>query len=263
MTLATQDSFYGVAGARCSVRNVSTQVYVSDDPYAKLSYYLSCIHSISGIDFENLIDFQKYYCFDSDDKNKIVIIAKLFQPQIFLQINAMVMTNNEVAFYEVNNQSFAALTNGEVVVGQYRGRIISIMAVNQQWLKKNYYDPLESISSIARRPIYRRSTFDAPRVSTETCKCSCSECLSCKCVCCKIQCCEDIEVCTPCANDDEFSFWNFLFLLFCMGVPGIGFLIFIWGVVAEKWKLKLCGFYGFIVSTIIYLIVFLEVLPNQ
>ena len=58
---------------------------VANNDLARLMYYLSCVSSVIQIDIsEKLIDFKNYDTLSKEEEQSVVVLASLFDPQIFI-----------------------------------------------------------------------------------------------------------------------------------------------------------------------------------
>ena len=58
----------------------STTVSLPNNPWARLMYYLSCVESVSQFDFKYLSDHRRYLELDTDDKEALLTLVILFNP---------------------------------------------------------------------------------------------------------------------------------------------------------------------------------------
>ena len=85
------------------VEAIGRSVYIPNNDYAKLMYYLSCVFTVIQYDKNNkLTDYKHYYLLTKDEENALIILALLFNPKIFLDASIFVYEPNLIPYGYTN-----------------------------------------------------------------------------------------------------------------------------------------------------------------
>ena len=135
------------------VRAFGTTTTVPDNAIAKLMYYLHCVSVVIDYHDRTLTDYQNYDELTSEELLAIYVLAKLFDPSIFIEKSVFIVdekllidSNNQ--FYEVTDETVGFHASREIVIGGKTVKVLKLMACNNTWLSKNYYMPMKLIDDL-------------------------------------------------------------------------------------------------------------------
>lgn len=87
-----------------SVKDITSQIQVPNNNYAKLMYYLSCVEScypgIKALVGARLIDYENYSQLTAAEKSSVVSYAELWHPD---KIDAFIEADDLGGITEINN----------------------------------------------------------------------------------------------------------------------------------------------------------------
>ena len=143
--------------AHCiGIEKTGIPVTVPNDPLARIMYYLSCIESITTLDFGFLSDYKNYKSMSSSQKDLILKAAKMFDPVSLVKLNIFLVINSQDSneFWKINDQRLIHCNiNRTLSIGQFRGNVTKIMSAPESWFNRNYYQPLREIQSSQQKII--------------------------------------------------------------------------------------------------------------
>ncbi|XP_053372594.1 uncharacterized protein LOC128546266 [Mercenaria mercenaria] len=136
------------------IRKIGGTATVPNDPKARLMYYLNCMCSVLDLsDTANLTrlrNYKEYYSLTEAETDALVTLCFLLSPdelcgKVIFQDAAMCGdSNNE--FYEVSAVHHNLLVSDSIIIGGQRRAVSKIMAFKQQWLVKNWIDPMKDFA---------------------------------------------------------------------------------------------------------------------
>lgn len=158
----------GLQHNKLGIRDIGVTVQVPDNPYAKLSYYLSCVGCCLDIREElgELANYNRYYLFSNEDKRKIVSLAYLLSPDELIGKcwfpSEDIDSNNEI--YELSQVQNTLIVSSFIQIGSESRRVAKIMLFKRQWMQKFYIEPYQTVlqqtSSSKKTLMNLRKFFD-------------------------------------------------------------------------------------------------------
>ena len=169
-----------------SVREASSSTTIPKHRLAKLMYYLYCVFKVIQYDgAEKYTDYRDYDLLSSEEERTVLELAKLFTPKLMSQLSLFLIGYDYVPdssynkFYEVTNDKIGLHINSEVMIGGVSRRVLKVMGCTEEFLKRNYYDPIESYTNCYYCGIFERC-FDS---CCSCCDCGCGPtCKICWCI---------------------------------------------------------------------------------
>ena len=137
------------------IERTGVKADVPDNKIAKLMYYLKCIRSLlpgffDEEKYKNCFDYNKYDSISFTEKDYIIELALLFNPEILIKKQIIIVTDNEKllngttnAFYKITDKRIGLHVNSEILIGGKIITVIEIMVCTQYWLNDNYFEPIE------------------------------------------------------------------------------------------------------------------------
>ena len=171
---------------RLKVEQIGNKTYVPNNDIARLMYYLDCVMCVIQYNEQSkFTDYQHYYDLNSDEEAFVCSLALLLNPKIFLDAKVFLLNpdlvpyNSSNQFYKITDQAIGVHVNSEIVIAGKVVKVLEIMACTQDWLNRNYFDPIENINN---RLQFRNNSYSLPSPNNNNSGC-CSNC-NCKKVCC-------------------------------------------------------------------------------
>ena len=130
---------------------------VPDNKIAKLMYYLKCIRSLlpgffDEEKYKNCFDYHKYDSISFTERHDIIDLALLFNPQILIKKQIIIVTDNEKLlngmnneFYKITDKRIGLHVNSEIFIGGKTINVMKVMVCKEYWLNKNYFQPFEPL----------------------------------------------------------------------------------------------------------------------
>jgi len=135
------------------VETTGQTVYVPNNDLARLMYYLDCVLAVIQYEEDSrLTDYQNYLRLTEEEKKAVYALAALFQPKIFIDAGvflpkpSLVPYGKSNQFYKITDDRIGIHVNQEIVIGGRVVRVLEVMAFTQEWLNRNYIEPLENIT---------------------------------------------------------------------------------------------------------------------
>ena len=141
---------------KLSIEHKSKTASVPSDDLAKLMYYLHSVYDV--LEFPDLvpyIDYKNYDDLSSQEIQKVIIYAKLFNPTEMTSIKAFIQDeglSNMNEFFNISDETYGIHVNEDFVVGGKVVKVLSVMVYKKEWILKNYYLPLERITNPKPNP---------------------------------------------------------------------------------------------------------------
>ena len=145
---------------KLQVEAFGEETVVPEDDYAKLMYYLHCIYTViepNDYSISRLRDYKHYYNLSSSEKDTVYDHAILFEPQLFINANIIIVDQSllidhlDNKFYKITDERIAAHVDDEFMIGGKTVRVLNVMACNDIWLNNNYYSPIERLTRLKRQ----------------------------------------------------------------------------------------------------------------
>ena len=140
------------------VEAIGQKVYVPDNDYARLMYYLSCVFTVIQYDADTKFsNYNNYYLLTEEEKAALIVLVLLFQPEIFLDAHVFIFNSSLVPygysneFYKITDEKIGVHVNQEIFISGKAVRVLKIMACNENWLRQNYINPLTNINNAKKR----------------------------------------------------------------------------------------------------------------
>ena len=127
---------------------------VPDHAIARLMYYLHCVLSLLDYSDDTIANFQNYDELNVDQLAKVLLYAKVFYPQRFINAEAVVLDRDLLNdspkndFIEMIGETKIIHINEEFGFVGREVRVRKKMKCNQSWLTVYYYRPMEIINNI-------------------------------------------------------------------------------------------------------------------
>ena len=133
------------------IKMTGTKADVPDNDLAILMYYLLCVFAIIKFDgAEKYTDYENYYLLSTEEEQTIVGLACLFNPKIMIESSLFLVgsnflpSGNDNKFYEISNNKIGIHVNSEIMIGGVSRKVLKVMACNESWLRRNYFNPMKS-----------------------------------------------------------------------------------------------------------------------
>ena len=135
-------------------RCLSEAANVPDDPYARLMYYLKTVQSIVDLGIpDRLTDYRNYDDLSRRELELVLYLARKVVPDTFIKKGLFVLapgfcndgcTNG---FWE--GKTTRAITAIQSRRSKHAMRVedMQVMTYKKEWLRRNYYGPLEDIAN--------------------------------------------------------------------------------------------------------------------
>lgn len=142
------------------VEDVSVNASVPSDSVARLMYYLGCVSGVlDGCVPSNLTNYRRYGSLSPSERALVIRLACELSPDkvpLFIPVSNLPEGNSNMFFkFSSLEQTVTALgirAGGAEMMALQRSignkqRLIEVMAYTQQWLNKNYLEPLMDIKA--------------------------------------------------------------------------------------------------------------------
>ena len=167
------------------VKLTGSTTTVPDNDLAKLMYYLDCVFAVIRYDnADRFTDYKNYYLLSTAEEQTVLGLAALFNPKIMSDLSLFLIGSRFVPsggnqFYEVTNDKIGLHINSEVIIGGVSRKVLKVMGCTEEFLKSNYYNPIESYTNCYYCGIFERC-FDS---CFSCCDCGCGpSCKICWCI---------------------------------------------------------------------------------
>ena len=168
---------------RLGVEDVSTNVTVSSNCWARLMYYLDSVNSCLNDDGEDLVprslrNHEMYYALSEDEK--LVILAVCTGPLLISNLVGKILfpardlDGNSNKFYKITETTeLVALgirADRVVGIGGSKKEVNTIMLMTEGWANKNFFKPLEEAARSLQRqtqttPTIQYRSYQSPSPS--------------------------------------------------------------------------------------------------
>jgi hypothetical protein len=135
------------------VRMFGQKVNVPEADIAKVMYYLDCVCTVIEYDDNNIRRYRNYsnWANMSDEEDKLIfILAATLSPdeledKVFFQNSALCPTTAN-QFYEIGQIKNQLLVVQSIVIGGRQRQVKKIMAYENAWMQKFYYQPMRQLA---------------------------------------------------------------------------------------------------------------------
>ena len=152
------------------VRATGYIVQVPNNDIARLMYYLSCVDTFINYGEEDMFtDYQHYYLLTGPERMALLQLVALFNPKIFIDAGIFIVDPNLVPddmdnqFYEITDDRIGIHVNEGIMIGGRYVKVLKIMACNDNWLYRNYINPLKNITNAMNPPPKPQPTYIKPK----------------------------------------------------------------------------------------------------
>ena len=153
---------------KTQVERTTVKTVVPGNDIAKLMYYLDCVASVLQYDINSKYrDYKKYFNLTEKEEEEVLVIALFFNPKILIDYNIFILDSRLLGsefdneFFKITDETIGIHVNEEVMIGGRQVRVLKIMACNENWIRKNYLDPIENINN-------RKKNVYIPTTSSQT-----------------------------------------------------------------------------------------------
>ena len=152
-------------GNRMGIKAIGQRTSVPDNDLARLMYYLSCVDTVIQYhEIDRLTDYQNYVSLDVEDITVLLKLVILFNPKflvdkgIFILDESLLPNDLDNQFYQVTDERIGIHINNEIMVSGRTVKVLKVMACDEEWIFRNYINPLKRIFNIEaeyerRRPL--------------------------------------------------------------------------------------------------------------
>lgn len=131
----------GVKNTIIGIKETGHTVTVPDSPMACIMYYLNCINSLIDLEIpQNLRNYQNYNKISFDEENRILSLANLLNPTLFIMNGIMInnidlCANKSNKFYDITNSRIVFAFSREFAISNRKVHTLKIMAFKTIQLK--------------------------------------------------------------------------------------------------------------------------------
>ena len=152
-------------GNRMGIKAIGQRTSVPDNDLARLMYYLSCVDTVIQYhEIDRLTDYQNYDSLDVEDITVLLELVILFNPKflvdkgIFILDESLLPNDLDNQFYQITDERIGIHINNEIMVSGRTVKVLKVMACDEDWIYRNYINPLKRIFNIEaeyerRRPL--------------------------------------------------------------------------------------------------------------
>lgn len=159
----------GIQRNQISIKDISENAIIADDPTARLMYYFKSAMSTIEIDDATLrpyTNYQNYQSLSLYEKRYLLVLCLTFNPDVLMKAGLFHLVDNlpgaNNRFFKISHAQTNVAAVGGIVIGGYRVRATDIMMFTKEWLNRNYLVPLvglaEDIEEAQRRPARIQTT---------------------------------------------------------------------------------------------------------
>ncbi|XP_078343546.1 uncharacterized protein LOC144629200 isoform X1 [Oculina patagonica] len=142
---------------RVGIKQIGNKATVSDNPKAKLMYYLNSVAGVIDLNNPNLNRLRNYQnCFSLDEAETDALLAFviLLSPdkligKVFFHSEDLGDFANQ--FFELSAVSSMLAVTDNIVIGGETKRVAKIMFFERSWMENYYYTPIRSFQSRLER----------------------------------------------------------------------------------------------------------------
>ena len=137
-------------GNRMGIEAIGERTSVPNNDLARLMYYLSCVDTVIQYDeIDRLADYQNYYLLDVNDVVVLLELVLLFNPKFFIEKGIFILDESllpydlDNQFYKITDERIGMHINNQIMVGGRTVNVLKVMVCNEDWLFRNYINPLK------------------------------------------------------------------------------------------------------------------------
>ena len=107
----------------------------------------------------------------SEEIAAVYALVTLLNPGLFINANIFIVDPNLLLdssgnqFYKITDETIGVHVNQEIMIGGKTVKVLNVMACNDSWLSKYYYNPLNSINRMISEKNMR---YQGPVVTTDS-----------------------------------------------------------------------------------------------
>ena len=123
-------------------------VHVSNDPIAKLMYYLDCINCLTDYYIPNYVhNYKNRKSLSFEQENNVLLNASVLCPSLFIgkiifNIPSLCpIADNQL--YNISEIKSRLKITPELVISGKIARTVKIMTYKNRWIESNYYSPIK------------------------------------------------------------------------------------------------------------------------
>ena len=136
---------------KLEIEQIDHKIEIPNNKLAKLLYYLECVFTVIQSDLEKkyINYFYNDLLLSKEEEETILDLVSKFNSKVMLELNLFVIEpdfvpiDKENEFYDIDDERFEGKVNLEVVIGELTRKVLKIMACNQSWIDKYYFEPLK------------------------------------------------------------------------------------------------------------------------
>lgn len=162
--------------ATLGMKNIKVRAFgqltnIPNNAIARLMYYLDWVATVIDYHDRTLTDYQNYDELSGEELLAVYQLAKTLDPSFFLKYKIFIVDQNLLSdadnqFYEVTHETFGVHFNEEIMIGGKTVKVLKVMACNNNWLQRYYYNPINEIDRLALEIENRK--YGRQVVNTET-----------------------------------------------------------------------------------------------
>ena len=98
---------------------------------------------------DRLADYQNYYLLDVNDIVVLLELVLLFNPKFFIEKGIFILDESllpydlDNQFYKITDERIGMHINNQIIVGGRTVNVLKVMVCNEDWLFRNYINPLK------------------------------------------------------------------------------------------------------------------------
>ena len=135
-------------------RCLSEAANVPDDPYARLMYYLKTVQSLVYLGIPgSLTDYRNYHDLTHEELELVLYLARKVVPDTFIKKGLFVLAPDFCEDGFSNGFWDRKTTRASTAIQPGRSKRTirvddrQVMTYRKEWLRRNYYEPLEDIAN--------------------------------------------------------------------------------------------------------------------
>ena len=128
-------------------------VTIPDADIAKIMYYIDCVCTVVDYNENNIQRYRNYsnWMNMSDQEDRLIFLMALalwpneLEDQVFFK-NATLCQGSSNQFYEIGQVKNQLFIVQSVIIGGRSRQVKKIMAYTDEWMKRNYYEPIKALA---------------------------------------------------------------------------------------------------------------------
>lgn len=160
-----------IGNTKVHLKATGTSVTIPDSPKGKLMYYLDSVCNLLELDssdsanIQELRNYNRHWALSEEQTLELLVFCSLLSPDVL--IDKVMFQNDEMCgnssneFYDVGLVSNRMLVSESIVIGGQSRAVKKIMTFKMSWLRKNYIEPMQALSSqLQSRQVQQRRARD-------------------------------------------------------------------------------------------------------